>query len=170
MKKKHLKVIKEIQDSIPEELILNITKKEKQFSTLKEVAEHALSLPTGEGEGQISAKEKRKLKSLLASGYLEVEVEVINGPVEEQIAAYFDKEIQRAIKEGRLPKKAPTIRHKSLINKGKKYVKKRNARLKALFGGADENPVGGNNPQDKKELHARNDNGKVLPQLGIEGN
>jgi len=170
MKKKHLKVIKEIQDSIPEELILNITKKEKQFSTLKQVAEHALTLPTGDGEGQIPAKEKRRMKSLLESGYLEVEIEVINKPVEEQIAAYFDNEIKRAIKDGRLPKKAPIIRHKSLINKGKQYVKKRNARLKALFGGTDQGPDTGNSGEDKKELHARNDNGKVLPQLGVEGN
>lgn len=162
MKKKHLKTLQDIQDSIPQELILNITKKEKQFHTLKQVIEHALTLP----DEEVPAKEKRKFRSLLDSGYLEKEVEVTDTTVEQQISEYLEKEIEKAQKDGRLPKKAPIIRHKSLINKGKQYARRRNKRLKDLFNGGDQQSVEGNGKQIEAERDARNDNGEVLPTSG----
>jgi hypothetical protein len=162
MKKKHLQVLREIQDSIPQELILNITKKEKQFHTLKQVVEHALTLP----DDQIPAKEKRKFRSLLDSGYLEKEVEVTDTTVEQQISEYLDKEIQKAQKQGKLPKKAPIIRHKSLINKGKQYARRKNARLKSLFSAGNGKADSGDEHKVESECDALNDNGKVLPASG----
>jgi hypothetical protein len=166
MKKKHIKVLKEISESIPQELLLNITKKEKQYSTLKQVAEHALTKP----DSEVSPKEKRKLQSLLDSGYLEREVEVINTPVEQQISDYVEKEIDRAVKEGRLPKKAPQLKLNSKVNKGKQYAKRKAAQLKALFGGGVEGTESGHDSENKEESHARGNNVEVLPELGIERN
>jgi hypothetical protein len=129
MKKQHLQVIREIQESIPTDLIKNLTVKEKQFSTLKEVCERGLKEP----DDKVTPREKRRLQAMLDSGYLEKEVDVINKPVEKQIDEYMTRELARAVKEGRLPKKAPQLKLKSKINKGKQYARRQHARLAALF-------------------------------------
>jgi bifunctional DNA-binding transcriptional regulator/antitoxin component of YhaV-PrlF toxin-antitoxin module len=128
MKKQHLKVIREIQETIPADLLKNLTIKEKQFSTLKEVCEKGLLEP----DDVVPPRQKRKLQAMLDSGYLEKEVEVINKPVEAQIDEYITKEIDRAVADGRLPRKVDEMEFKSKVNKGKQYARRQQKRLAAL--------------------------------------
>lgn len=130
MKKKHLKVIQDIQASIPTDLLKNLTIKEKQFSTLKEVVERGLKEP----DDVVTPREKRRLQAMLDSGYLEREVDVINRPVEMQIEDFITKEIDRAVRDGRLPPKMDSLKLKSKVNKGKQYARRQQARLASLFG------------------------------------
>lgn len=148
MKKKHLKVIRDIQDTIPTELLKDLTIKEKQFSTLKEVCERGLKEP----DDVVSPREKRRLKAMLDSGYLEKEVDVINKPVEKQIEEYLEKEIKKAVDQGRLPKKAPEMKLKSQINKGKQYVRKQRERLTALFN--QSRPPEGSSGENITDINA----------------
>lgn len=129
MKKKHIKVIREIQEGIPMDLIRNLTVKEKQFSTLKEICERGLKEP----DDVVSPRQKRRFQAMLDSGYLEKEVEVINRPVEQQVDEYMTKEIEKAVKDGRLPARAPEMQLKSQVNKGKQYARRNQQRLASLF-------------------------------------
>lgn len=127
MKKKHLKVLQEISETIPKELLHDLIIKEKQFGTVQEVLRRALDEP----DSVVSREKKQKFKDLLASGYLNKEVDAINRPVEEQIEAIYDAAIKKAVEDGKLPKVAP--RMNLLNNKGKKYARKQRERLEKLF-------------------------------------
>lgn len=127
MKKKHLAVLRDIQAKIPKELLLGLVKKEKQFSTLKEVVEKALLEP----DDVVTPEQKERYRNVLDSGYLEREIDVIDKTVEQQIDDLMTYEIKKAVDEGRLPKKAPALKLKN--NKGKQYARRQAARLKSLI-------------------------------------
>jgi hypothetical protein len=162
MKKKHLRELKYISSQIPEELIARLMTKEKQFHTLKTVVEDALTKP----DSEVPPREKQRLQSLLDSGYLEKEVDVTDKDVEQQISDLYDKLIAASVKAGRLPKKAPQM--KLLNNKGKKYVRKQHARIKALLDGGSTDGDKGPDSKNQEERPARAANGGVLPTLGVE--
>ncbi len=149
MKKKHLKILKDIQDRIPRELLLSITMKEKQFGTLKQIAERALTEP----DDVVSKEKKQQLKDMIDSGYLDREVDVIDKDIEKQIDKFIENEIAKEVKAGTLPSKAPKLRLKN--NKGKQYARRQAARLKALFKGDASGSEGQNDPSIKEESGAR---------------
>lgn len=157
MKKAHLRVLKEISEKIPKELLEQLIVKEKQFTTLKKVVEHALTKP----DEEVPPRQKRKLQSLLDSGYLEHEVDVVDKSIEGQIDAIYDKEIAKAVNNGRLPKRAPGL--KLINNKGHKYARKQAERIKALFAGSGEKDADGvvHDPKDEEEHRPRGDHGGV---------
>lgn len=128
IKSKHIRVLKEITDSIPTEWIGALMKKEKQFSSLKQVLEHALTQP----DSDFSPDKKKRARDLLDSGYLEREIDVVDTTVEDQIGQYLEGKIAEAVKLGRLPKKAPKL--KLLNNKGKQYARRNANRIKELVG------------------------------------
>lgn len=118
-----------IQEGIPKELLLNLTKKEIQAPTMKKVFEIALTKP----DTEVSPRQKRNIKAMLDSGRFDREVEVLDHEVEKQIDAYYQAEIDKAVKLGRLPKHAPTL--KSLTKKGVQYAKRQERRLRREFLG-----------------------------------
>lgn len=128
MRKKHLRVIKMIQDGIPRELLMNLTKTEIQAPTIKKVFELALTKP----DDEVSPRQKRNIQAMLDSGKLDREIEVLDEEVEKQIDAYMSAEIAKAVKLGRLPSEAPVL--KTLSKKGIQYAKRQERRLRREFG------------------------------------
>lgn len=133
MRKKHLRVIRDIQSRIDPELLQKLTKKEKVSPAVKKVFEKALEKP----DSEVSPRKKRAIRAVLASGKLDREVEVLDKVVEQEIDDFIGKEIEKAVKLGRLPKEAPKL--KSLQNKGVQYARKQERRLRAEFGVDDSN-------------------------------
>lgn len=127
MRKKHLRVIKQIQDGIPKELLMNLTKTELQSPTIKKMFEKALVDPS------TTERQKRNIQAMLDSGKLDREVEVLDHEVEKLIDEYLKEEIDKAVKLGRLPKEAPML--DTLKNKGKQYARRQEKRLRTIFTG-----------------------------------
>ena len=147
MKKKHLRVLKQIQEGIPQELLMNLTKTELQAPTTKLLFEKALTDPN------VTDRQRRNIQAMLDSGKLDREVEVLDHEVEKQIAAYYEEEIDKAVKLGRLPKEAP-MDH--LKNKGKQYARRQEKRLRTLFTGKDSDVEGATQEdQANEEQHTR---------------
>lgn len=154
MKKKYLRVLHEIQESIPKELLERLMKKEIIGSTVKEVIERALKEP----DDVVSQDEKQRFQAMIDSGYLDTEIEVIDTDVDKQIDALVGAAIAKAVADGRLPAEAPKL--KLLNNKGKKYVRRQAARLEKLFSpeGDSEGSNGGDDSQHAETDSARADN------------
>ncbi len=115
MKKQHLRVLKQIQESIPTELLKSLIIKVPQFPTLKEVAQHAIVDPS------IPEEEKEQMRALLASGYLDKMIDATDADIEKQIDELLSNGIKQAVEDGLLPKK---INNPKLKKKSKKYVKR----------------------------------------------
>lgn len=164
MKARHLRVIRDIQDGIPKELLENLTRKELQSPTLKHLAVLALKKP----DSEVPQKSKRRIQAMLDSGYLDKEVEVINQPIEKQIEAYIEAEIAAAVKQGRLPKAMDPLQLKSKINKGKQYARRQHARLKALMDPQVSNVANGAQDGGERppESPARGTDGGILSDPG----
>lgn len=169
MKKSHLRVIKDIQDRIPKHLLAGLMKKEKQAPAIRKVYEEGLKKP----DSEVSPKMKRRIRAVLDSGMLDVEVEVLDVEVEKQIDAFMKVEIDKAVQLGRLPKEAPKL--DLLNNKGKQYVRRQSKRLKAEFMGQNSDVVPGteDDQEDQSQHQARPDDGGVLhgsgQPAGVEG-
>lgn len=156
MNKRQLRVIREIQDRIPKDLLENLTKKELANPAAKKVIETALADP------DLPPKKRRRYQALLDAGYLDQMVEVIDPVIEKQIDEFITKEIDLAVKLGRLPKEAPQL--EALSKKGKQYARRQHARLKALFTGKDPDVdvSSGSEEEDESEHTPRQDDGGVL--------
>lgn len=162
LSKKHLRVIREIQNRIPKELLMSLTKKEIQAPTIKKVIEEALRRP----DTAVSPRQKRRLQAVLDSGTLDREVEVLDHSVEAQIDAFIQAEVDLAVKLGRLPKEAPQL--EALKKKGKKYAKKQEQRLRREFEGKNNDVADDseNNPEDESQHQARSSDGGLLLEPG----
>jgi len=129
---------------------MSLTKKEIQAPTIKKVFELALTKP----DDEVSPRQKRNIQAMLDSGRLDREVEVLDHEVEKQIDDYIAAEIDKAVKLGRLPAKAPQLN--SLKKKGIQYAKRQEKRLRREFLGEgsdvaettpdDQNIEGSNTP------------------------
>lgn len=153
MNKKHLRVIKMIQDGIPKELLMNLTKKEIQAPTIKKVFELALTKP----DDEVSPRQKRNIQAMLDSGRLDREVEVLNYEVEKEIDAYIAAEIDKAVKLGRLPAVAPQL--ETLKKKGIQYAKRQERRLRREFLGEDSDVEEA--PKHDQDIQGSNPPGKA---------
>jgi hypothetical protein len=151
MKKKHLRVIRMIQEKIPKDLLLNLMKEVDEAPTIKKVMELALTKP----DSEVSPTKKKNIRRLLASGRLDRKVMVLDHDVEKQIDIFLQEEIDLAVKLGRLPKEAPTL---ELLNKkGQKYARRQERRLRREFLGEGSDVVDGaeDTPKDASEHPAR---------------
>ena len=97
MKKNVIKELQRISQSIPKELLDKLMVKRLKSPTVVEVVKKALADDT------VSKEKKEQLQHLVDSGYLNQEETVTDPEIEKQIDAYMDKEIERAIKLGRIP-------------------------------------------------------------------
>ena len=158
MKARHLRVIREIQDSIPKDLLMRLTKMEIQAPTIKKIVESALTKP----DEEVSPKQKRRMRALLDSAMLDRQVEVLDYDIEKQIDALITAGIDEAVKQGRLPKKAPTL--ELLNNKGMQYARRQEKRLRALALGKSDDVVGSEeiSTEDEGEHPSREGDGIVL--------
>lgn len=109
MKKRHLRVLEQINKSIPQALLEGLVVKMPAFSTLKQVAEAALTDPN------TSEEDRKACESILKSGYLDKIVDTIDQGVEKQIDEYLDLQIKQAVEEGLLPAsiKIPRLKRKA---------------------------------------------------------
>lgn len=130
MKKKHLRIIKQIQEGIPQDLLKNLTKTELQSPTIKKVFEKALVDPA------TTERQRRNIQAMLDSGKLDKTVEVLDHEVEKLIDEYLSEEIAKAVKLGRLPAEAPKL--EGLKDKGHQYARRQEKRLRTLFTGKSE--------------------------------
>lgn len=121
-----------IQEGIPQELLMNLTKKEKIAPTARILFEKALKEP----DDVVSPRQKRNIQAMLDSGRLDREVEVLDHEVEKLIDEYYKTEIDKAVKMGRLPNEAPKL--DLLKKKGIQYAKRQEKRLRAEFTGKSD--------------------------------
>lgn len=159
MRKKHLRVIQMIQEGIPKDLLMKLTKKETQAPTIKKVFELALTKP----DDEVSPRQKRNIQAMLDSGRLDREVEVLDHEVEKQIDEYIAGEIAKAVKLGRLPKEAPKL--KRLQSKGIQYAKRQEKRLRREFLGenGDVATATENDQEDQAKHPTRSSDDEALP-------
>lgn len=123
MKKNTIKELRRISMSIPKELLDNLMKEQLVAPTVVEVVEKALVDPN------VSEEKKLQLQHLKDSGYLNKKEMVVDQEVEKKIDEYVDKEVERAIKLGRIPdpKKDEDLKEfRKKIKKLQKNAKKEN--------------------------------------------
>jgi len=106
MKKKHLKELERITASVPKELRDNVVKEVEMAPTVKKVLRLAL-----ESDG-IDEKKKNRIRNLLESGKLDKKIYETNEDIEKQINEHLDREIEKSIKLGRLPKEDKAYKKK----------------------------------------------------------
>lgn len=93
------KVLLDIQSRIPEGLRKSVVTYVEATPTMKMVMEHAASMES------ISQEKRDNIKKLLDAGEFSKVKPVENLKVAKQIDNFVSREINKAIKEGRLPKK-----------------------------------------------------------------
>lgn len=118
MNKRVIKILDEIKKNAPKELTDNLMHEVHQSPSIEFVVKKALTSKT------ISKDKKEKLKTLLDSGTISRKTMEANVDVEKQLDEYFDREIKKAIEEGRLPKPD----HEKLKAKIKKITRKNEKR------------------------------------------
>lgn len=120
MKKKHFRILKEIQESVPKEYYDGLITVQPIAPTVKKVFQKAvkdMSLP----------EEKRKMAQyMLDSGELDKTEHVVDEKKAKKIDKYIEKEIEKAIKLGRLPKEDKKLIKKLKKKYGDSFTKKGN--------------------------------------------
>lgn len=127
IKKEYVEVLKRIQDSIPKELLDNVTKK-VMLAPLN--AKMIRALANGESSpdvdmSKITPRHIEQAKAIVDSGKiaeLERMIDVEDKDITRKIEEYVDGEIEKAIKRGELPK-GKKFRN---INKQVKWKKQNN--------------------------------------------
>lgn len=114
IKAEYMKVLKRIQDSVPEELLNQVTKKEVIAEPIKEIISKAMVDP------EVSQEIKDKFQMISDTGYLDREKDVENVEVTRKIDEYIDNEIKKAIARGELPKGK---KHRNMGKKINKLIK-----------------------------------------------
>ncbi len=97
------KVFKEIQNGVPEILRKTVVIEVEKTPAMKFLAEKMLE------EGVGTPEEREQVKNLLEAGEFSKMKYVENAKVAKMIDNYINREIKKAIKQGRLPKNAEDI-------------------------------------------------------------
>lgn len=90
-------VLKEIQSRIPKTLLKNAVREVKMTPTVDFVMQKALESPT------ISEEKKQKIRDVIASGEFTKMKYVDDPKIQKMINNFLGREINKAIKEGKLP-------------------------------------------------------------------
>jgi hypothetical protein len=94
------KILREIQARVPAEWKRRAVVEQPFTPTMKMVFEKALESPT------IDEEKKRQIKNILDSGQLSKMVSREDPKITKQIDNFVNREINKAVKEGRLPPKS----------------------------------------------------------------
>jgi uncharacterized protein YdaU (DUF1376 family) len=121
IKAEYMKVLKRIQDSVPQEWLNQVTKKEIIGEPIKEIIAKAMVDP------EVSQETKDRFQMISDSGYLDKEKEVENKEITRQIDEYIDNEIKKAIARGELPKGK---KHRNMGKKLTRIIKTKNGTSK----------------------------------------
>lgn len=97
------KVLKEIQLSVPEALRKAVVVRSPATPVMKMIVDKALEDP------EFPEEKKQQLRELKDAGYFEKEHLGENPKIANQIENYVNREIKKAVKEGRLPNKKQLI-------------------------------------------------------------
>ena len=103
------KVLKEIQESVPENLRKNVVSETYIAPQVRMVVEKALESP------DFPEEKKAQLRVLIDSGVLDQKNITENQKIARQIDNYVLRKIRQAIKEGRLPSKKQ-LKELNLLN------------------------------------------------------
>jgi len=93
-----LKIIRDIQSSIPQEWLERVTKRESIAPVTKEIMERALKDP------EVDEETKIEFQLVIDSGFFDNEVDVEQSIVSELIDSYVEKEMLKAVIAKKLPK------------------------------------------------------------------
>lgn len=100
MTKEHvLKVLQEIQQRVPLQLRQRAYSEQKISPTVSKMVDMAIADP------EYPADKKEHLSNLKQQGYFDKAEYVMNDKIATQINNFVDREINKAIKQGRLPTK-----------------------------------------------------------------
>jgi hypothetical protein len=94
----HKKVLMDIQKSVPTEWLSRVSVKESIAPATREIMERALL------DDEVPQETKDEFKLVLQSGFFELQVESQQDDVAALIDAYTEKEMLKAISQGKLPK------------------------------------------------------------------
>lgn len=97
MKKKHIKILTEINKTIPKEMTARIMKKIDRYAMQKEAMKLAIS------DDEFPEEKKEIYKNLLMSGNLDIIDEEEDVEVLKEIYNYLENEIKKKIELGELP-------------------------------------------------------------------
>jgi hypothetical protein len=126
IKAEYIKVLQRIQDSIPTELLAQVTKRERIAQPVEEIIERALIDP------EVSQETKERFQMVKDSGYLDREIDVENREVTRKIDQFIESEIEKAVKRGELPKGK---KFRNLDKKVKRIIKTKYGKGKKSVSG-----------------------------------
>jgi len=118
MNSKTVKELRSITNSIPKKLIDNLMVEQEVAPTVLEVARRAVLDP------EVDPALKKRLQNLLEAGYLSEKEVAPDHEVEKKIDAWVEKQIKKAVKEGRLPAPKDNEDLKAFKKKAKKWKNK----------------------------------------------
>jgi len=115
MKKKHLKILQQINASIPKELTDNLMMKVDQYAETKRLIELALI------DKELDPEKRESLENLKLSGHLDSRiVDEINPEIQQKIYQFIMDEVTKKVKNGELPK---SILQENVVKKTKQQSK-----------------------------------------------
>ena len=113
--------IRRIAETIPEDLVKNLLVLKPSYNATLEMIDKALAEP------DLNPKLRRRLTLIKDSGMLDAKELVTDAAIEEKLEAWWDEEIQLAIKEKRLPKpKKGSGSLEEIKKKGQQYARRNN--------------------------------------------
>lgn len=98
MKKKHIKVLTEINKTIPKEILSRIMKQVDRYAMQKEAMKLAIS------DDEFPEEKKEIYRNLLMSGNLDIMDEEEDESVVLEVYNYIEEEVKKKIESGVLPK------------------------------------------------------------------
>lgn len=117
MSSKVEKEIRRIRKQMPEEWFDGLEREEYVAPDVRQVMFHALDDP------DVPPKDKQEIRSLLEAGYLDRTEMVVDEEKAKRIEEHYQKEIDRAIEEGRLPHPKDDKGYQRFMKKLKKHAK-----------------------------------------------
>lgn len=124
MNPEHKQVLIDIQRSVPTEWLSRVSIREDIAPATKEIMERALL------DDEVDEETKNEFRLVLKSGFLNMKVDNQQDDVAELIDAYTEKEMLKAIAQGKLPKpkkkRSFDEAYKRFINLKEKYEAKYN--------------------------------------------
>lgn len=99
MKKAHLKILQQINASIPKELTSKLMREVDGYSETKKLIDIAIKDP------DLDEEKRESLKNLVLSGHLDSRISMEEDPeVNQQIYQYIMDEVTKKVEAGELPK------------------------------------------------------------------
>ncbi|MDQ0316404.1 hypothetical protein [Amorphus orientalis] len=131
MNKRTRKIIQDINDSVPKELRDRLFKREYVAPDLRirvreTVAELRKEAEQLEGEERDKAlKEAGRLQNMIDAGFYDATQIVVDPEVAKEVDAYVERELDKAIAEGRIPHPKNDRDYQSYIRKLKQHGKRK---------------------------------------------